>query len=64
MASLSLRGQEEDAMPKTDTLEEVCKPIAQAHGLSNEHYINEGTFHEERDALLYAAELIIFKNLR
>ena len=41
-------------MPRTDTLEEVCKPIAQAHGLSNEHYINEGTFHEERDALLYA----------
>ena len=35
-------------------LSQVTRPIAEAHGLPNAHYIDESVFAEERDAVLFA----------
>ena len=40
-------------MPITDVSKSL-KPVATARGLPNEHYIDEGVFAEERDAVLFA----------
>ena len=38
----------------TTDLSSVRRPVAQANGLPNAHYIDEAVFAEERDAILYA----------